>query len=371
MNLLPTGLSFFRRIHEMADGNSDAAATIARELGCTTRTVGSWIATANNWVDIDAETERAVASFSIEQLAIISRAMNKSHEPESVRAALVDATSSGLTCDQLKRKADEVVRATTPKKPRTSLTFSTTADGTDTKYAQLALPALEMNRLQALVRKHWPTGEDAKNMTESLRNGIGLLHLLASKSEEEPDPWDITLTPAFPIALPGSKYIGDGKFVTTSGDVLLGEDIANSRFSAYGYTVIYDGDGNIGCCYLLKANRFASKQLRVALAIDQIFCAHDTCTKLAAFSQGHHVWPYKAGGETTADNIVLACRSHNLLNDDDRYINGTEKNGWTGRDKNGKAGHKRPHDETFYYNNTPGTERSGRAIIEAELGLTS
>ncbi|MCI6207087.1 MAG: hypothetical protein MR654_09305 [Corynebacterium glucuronolyticum] len=48
MNRLPTGLSFFRRIHEMADGNSDVAATLARELGCTTRTVGSWIATANN-----------------------------------------------------------------------------------------------------------------------------------------------------------------------------------------------------------------------------------------------------------------------------------------------------------------------------------
>ncbi|MCI6207085.1 MAG: HNH endonuclease [Corynebacterium glucuronolyticum] len=84
------------------------------------------------------------------------------------------------------------------------------------------------------------------------------------------------------------------------------------------------------------------KQLRVALAIDQIFCSHDTCTKLAAFSQGHHVWPYIAGGETTTDNIVLACRPHNLLNDDDRCINGT-----------------------------PGTEQSGRAIIEAELGLTS
>lgn len=369
MNLLPTGLEFLRHIHALAADLPDPATTLAAELGYTSRTVGSWIATARNWATVDEETADRVASYTIEQLAIISRAMNKSRDPEAVRTTLIDATSRGLTCDQLKIKADEAVQENQPKKPRTALTFSTRADGTGTKFAQLALPSLQMNKLQALVRKHWPTGKEAKHMTESLRNGIGFLNLLASTSVDGGDPWDITLTPAFPIALPGSKYVGDGKFITTSGDILTGVDIANATLSEYGYVTIYDGDGNIGCCYLLKQERFATKQLRAALAIDQIYCAHEQCTTLAAFSQGHHVWPHKAGGETTSDNIVLACKPHNLANDDDRYIDGTEKNGWTGRDEHGKAGSKRPHEEEFHYNTTPGVERSGRAIIEAELGL--
>ncbi|MFP7665017.1 MAG: hypothetical protein ACHEUT_05675 [Corynebacterium pyruviciproducens] len=215
MNLLPTGLEILQHIHALAADLPDPATTLAAELGYTSRTVGSWIATARNWATVDEETADRVASYTIEQLAIISRAMNKSRDPEAVRTTLIDATSRGLTCDQLKIKADEAVQENQPKKPRTALTFSTRADGTGTKFAQLALPSLQMNKLQALVRKHWPTGEEAKHMTESLRNGIGFLNLLASTSVDGGDPWDITLTPAFPIALPGSKYVGDGKFITT------------------------------------------------------------------------------------------------------------------------------------------------------------
>ena len=226
-----------------------------------------------------------------------------------------------------------------------------------------------MDRLEALVHKWWP-GDKERNKAPALKNAIGLWRLInADHSKETDGRWDLSLVPAFVIAAPGTNYVGDGNFVTTSGAIITGEDIANAHLRDFGYVTVYDERGNIGCHYLLEKERLASKELRSALAIDQIFCAADGCHELAIYSQAHHIKAAKYGGETNANNILLACMPHNVHNDDDRYTTGKEKNGYLARDEHGQAGRKLPGEEVVRPNQNDGVQYSGHAIAMKQLGL--
>lgn len=374
-DLFPTGLSFFRAIDTLVDGAGDPARALADELGILTTTAGSLLTAAKNWRKVSAEVERSVDKLSIEKLRIISQAMNKSKDPEEVRNALIayatTTTAAGRppTADELKRHANTIVATTKPKRPRCGLLFSRTADPTGTRYAQLALPSDQMDRLEALVHKWWP-GDKERNKAPALKNAIGLLRIInADHSKETDGRWDLSLVPAFVIAAPGTNYVGDGNFVTTSGAIITGEDIANAHLRDFGYVTVYDERGNIGCHYLLEKERLASKELRSALAIDQIFCAADGCHELAIYSQAHHIKAAKYGGETNANNILLACMPHNVHNDDDRYTTGKEKNGYLARDEHGQAGRKLPGEELVRPNQNDGVQYSGHAIAMKQLGL--
>ncbi|WP_297186336.1 HNH endonuclease signature motif containing protein [uncultured Corynebacterium sp.] len=373
--LLPSGLAFLRAVDSFTEGVKDPARALADELGLLTTTAGSLIAAAKNWRKIDAELERHVDKLSIQKLQIISQAMNKTTDPEGVREALVAYATRPTdarrepTADELKRYAQTVVAGNKPKKPRCSLLFSRHEDATGTRYAQLALPSAHMDRFEALVRKWWP-GDKEKEKSPALKNAIGLQRLLNATSGTDGDGrWDLSIVPAFIVSAPGTTYVGDGKFVTTDGDVLSGDDISDYHLRDFGYVTIYDGHGNIGCHYLLENERLASKEIRSALVMDQIFCAADGCHELALYSQAHHSIAFKDGGKTDAQNILLACKPHNIYNDDDRYTTGKQENGWLGRDEHGRAGRKPPHDEHIRPNVNYGVQYSGRSIALKQLGL--
>ena len=375
--LFPRGMEVLRSVSTLAAGKKDPAAHVARELGILSTTAGSWLAASKNWVGIKKELADEVRNFTVVQLQIISQAMNKSTDPEAVRMALVSyATTPGIagrlpTADELKRKAQGIVAQKGPKKPRRSLLFGRQEDATGMRFAQLALPAGQMERLEALVRKFWP-GDKEKEKKPALKNAIGLMRLLeAQASPAGDDQWDLSLAPAFIVSIPDTNYVGDGNFVTTNGDVINGADFANTRLSPYGYTVIYDARGNIGACYMLKSQRHASKEQRAALAIDHIFCSVEGCHELAIYSEAHHIKAWKNGGKTTIDNLLPLCRAHNRQNDDDRYTTGKETNGgWSGRDKHGRAGHKHQGEEELRYNQNYGIEYSGHAIAQKQLGIS-
>lgn len=258
--LLPSGLAFLRAVDSFTEGVKDPARALTDELGLLTTTAGSLIAAAKNWREISAELERRVDKLSIQRLQIISQAMNKTTDPEGVREALVAYATRPTdarrepTADELKRYAQTVVAGNKPKKPRCSLLFSRHEDATGTRYAQLALPSTHMERFEALVRKWWP-GDKEKEKSPALKNAIGLQRLLNVTSGTDGDGrWDLSIVPAFIVSAPGTTYVGDGKFVTTDGDVLSGNDIADYHLRDFGYVTVYDGHGNIGCHYLRKTN---------------------------------------------------------------------------------------------------------------------
>ena len=196
--LLPSGLVFLRTVDSFTEGVKDPARALADELGLLTTTAGSLIAAAKNWREISTELERRVDKLSIQQLQIISQAMNKTTDPEGVREALVAYATRPTdarrepTADELKRYAQTVVAGNKPKKPRCSLLFSRHEDATGTRYAQLALPSAHMECFEALVRKWWP-GDKEKEKSPALKNAIGLQRLLNDTSGTDGDGrWDET-----------------------------------------------------------------------------------------------------------------------------------------------------------------------------------
>ncbi|MDK7214460.1 HNH endonuclease signature motif containing protein, partial [Corynebacterium pyruviciproducens] len=199
-----------------------------------------------------------------------------------------------------------------------------------------------------------------KNVPVSVRLADGLVKLLAGTSPDYSNHFDRTLVPAFILTVDDSIYVGDGRFATTDGQILTAEDIANYNLRPYGFVSIYDSAGHIGAHYELKNLRFASAQLRNAISIDQIFCAHPGCHQLVIYSQFHHTLAWVDGGETDSDTIIALCKPHNAQNDDHKSRN---KNGWHGRHPDTKkAGYNPPHSTTWKYNDHPATYYSGRAL---------
>ena len=360
------GPELLREVWKARKTHPDLAREWSRLYGLSEEMVREWMHASKNWgtfsdPDVLAEAEK----LSVAKLVLISKAMNNvaKDEREGLRARLV-AIAGGLTWQELKAKAALLAKEVRQPEARSSVTVSKVADGQGMKHAHVRLKPPVMEKFIARMKQLSvaPPGAD-----ESVVLGSGLEQLIDAPSSGLPDvsgSFERTLGPAFILAIPGTKYIGDGKYATTDGEIIIGMEAAQTRLSPYGWVVIYDGTNHIGECYELENDRFASLMLRQAITIDQIFCAHPGCTQLASHFEMHHTISYKDGGKTNAVEIIGTCVNHNRQNDDDPD---KVKNGRHIRDDNGHAGWIPPEGGATLYNQLPATDYSGNAIARQIL----
>lgn len=363
------GPELLREVWRARKTHPDLAREWSRLYGLSEEMVREWMHASKNWgtfsdPDVLVEAEK----LSVAKLVLISKAMNNvaKDEREGLRARLV-AIAGGLTWQELKAKAALLAKEVRQPEARSSVTVSKVADGQGMKHAHVRLKPPVMEKFIARMKQLSvaPPGAD-----ESVVLGSGLEQLIDAPSSGLPDvsgSFGRTLGPAFILAIPGTKYIGDGKYATTDGEIIIGREEAKTRLSPYGWVVIYDGTNHIGECYELENDRFASPILRQAITIDQLFCAHPGCTQLASHFEMHHTIAYKDGGKTNAVEIIGLCVNHNRQNDDDPT---KVKNGRHIRDEDGRAAWIPPEGGEPLHNQMPGTEYSGNAIarriLEAE-----
>ena len=72
------------------------------------------------------------------------------------------------------------------------------------------------------------------------------------------------------------------------------------------FEVTFPGDG-----------RFANPMERFYQGLRNPVCAWPGCSHPADLSQIHHIKAFKHGGTTTTDNLMVLCKYHNGINDDD------------------------------------------------------
>ena len=364
------GPELLREVWKARKTHPDLAREWSRLYGLSEEMVREWMHASKNWgtfsdPDVLVEAEK----LSVAKLVLISKAMNNvaKDEREGLRARLV-AIAGGLTWQELKAKAALLAKEVRQPSTSSSVTVSKVADGQGMKHAHVRLKPPVMEKFIARMKQLSvaPPGAD-----ESVVLGSGLEQLIDAPSSGLPDvsgSFERTLGPAFILAIPGTKYIGDGKYATTDGEIIIGKEAAQTRLSPYGWVVIYDGTNHIGECYELENDRFASPMLRQAITIDQIFCAHPGCTRLASHFEMHHTISYKDGGKTNAVEIIGLCVNHNRQNDDDPT---KVKNGRHIRDEDGRAAWIPPEGGEPLHNQMPGTEYSGNAIARRILKAES
>ena len=328
---------------------------------------------ATNWVDYDLAADPRPNELPTEFLILISKGMNnlEPEERENYRDKMLTfAVDKRPSVPEMKKACTEQGRDFMPRTTKPSVTVSKQADATGLKHARIALKAQQMDEFISACNA---LGPDDSHQATSQRWAEGLLTLVAKWKEKSFDDvtldhiWDRTLAPCFIIDANDMKYTGDGKFATTDGNLIDATDLANSRLAPFGFVTIYDADGNIGAHYQLENQRFATKQLRSAIACDQIFCSHPGCYRLAVYSQMHHSHAWSRGGPTNAEVIIAACKYHNGRNDDDP---GKPKNGRHERDPiTGEAGFIPPGSDEHLVNRSELRGRSGRGINMKQRGV--
>lgn len=356
---LTRGLDFLREVYEVDLRHPNSVELVAAQAQVFESTASAWLTSARSWfTSNNEEALELAATLPLDSLVAISRAVYKAAPElrEPLRTQLA-RSAQGESPERVRAVAKQKLQETVTAKPTATMTISHEPDVMGMKHAHLRLPESQMNELQARALAVTPLN---KNVPVSVRLADGLVKLLAGTSPDYSNHFDRTLVPAFILTVDDSTYVGDGRFATTDGQILTAEDIANYNLGPYGFVSIYDSAGHIGAHYELKNLRFASAQLRNAISIDQIFCAHPGCHQLVIYSQFHHTLAWVDGGETDSDTIIALCKPHNAQNDDHKSRN---KNGWHGRHPDTKkAGYNPPHSTTWKYNDHPATYYSGRAL---------
>ncbi|MCP1387594.1 HNH endonuclease [Corynebacterium sp. TA-R-1] len=72
-----------------------------------------------------------------------------------------------------------------------------------------------------------------------------------------------------------------------------------------------------GAVNLYDTSRFANDKQRTLASMVNPVCPWPGCKSPAVHNQAHHVIPWKQGGPTNLSNLVMVCRYHNYVNDDD------------------------------------------------------
>ncbi|QYH19150.1 HNH endonuclease [Corynebacterium aquatimens] len=72
-----------------------------------------------------------------------------------------------------------------------------------------------------------------------------------------------------------------------------------------------------GAVNLYDTSRFANEKQRTLASLVNPVCPWPGCKSPAVHNQAHHVTPWKQGGHTNLNNLVMVCRYHNHVNDDD------------------------------------------------------
>jgi hypothetical protein len=82
------------------------------------------------------------------------------------------------------------------------------------------------------------------------------------------------------------------------------------------------------------AQRLATPAQRIALAARDKGCAFPGCDRPPGWTDAHHVIPWRTGGHTDLDNLILLCRHHHRL---------VHEGGWTAARHDDRVEYRDPH----------------------------
>ena len=101
----------------------------------------------------------------------------------------------------------------------------------------------------------------------------------------------------------------------TNGAQISGADLVRRALADVGLiTLIHPVTGPVN---LYQSRRLATwKQRQMAMAENPV-CPWPDCHTPADECQVHHLTPWLLGGDTNPENLTIACKYHNAVNDDD------------------------------------------------------
>ena len=101
----------------------------------------------------------------------------------------------------------------------------------------------------------------------------------------------------------------------TNGATMTGADFVRRTLGSYGFITLVDPV--TGPVNLYQSRRLATwKQRQMAMAENPV-CPWPDCHTPADECQVHHLTPWLLGGDTNPENLTIACKYHNAVNDDD------------------------------------------------------
>lgn len=284
-------------------------------------------ATVNAWASVDRayygptrykklqrtaiDVARA-ARVPLGRLALIERLVG-GVEDETVRWNLrMELLEVKGRCAALRRRAKEIVPPKPPKPPVAGVRCTRTRQG----YRQLLVTAPErvVTDVEHAIRRDLdPDRPEAPQMLDNL---VQILRGDGGVAEAVPRP-------VVAVPLPAHMKIisGDGDDVTlqaSDGTTMTGaEYLARHNAADLEVALFHPQEGPVN---LYRGARFANDKQRTLVAAATPECAWVNCHRPAAFSEVHHIVPWKHGGQTNLSNLAPLCRYHNRVNNDDGHL---------------------------------------------------
>lgn len=157
-----------------------------------------------------------------------------------------------------------------------------------------------------------------------LKNLVGIFRANTGEGAEGAMPVPFSV-PRPIVSVPLADWVaiheGEGDEVTlglSDGTTMTGAEFIE-RFvaTAENHLEIALVKPGYGAVNLYDTSRFANDKQRTLASLVNPVCPWPGCKSPAAHNQAHHVTPWKQGGPTNLNNLVMVCRYHNYVNDDD------------------------------------------------------
>ena len=259
-------------------------------------------APSNSFQRLRRETmERGRAHSLTTLLAVEKQARKLRTEAERWRVRHTALATAGDTRD-VEKKARELVAARSPRRERKpGIRFAQHPDG------------------QATLTICGPSA-DLTDMRDSLdcSSAESALAGLKQRWFGEGNPSQPTISVMLVTNMENYARALEGHevwFQLSNGALISSTELATRNILDHGFHVLmHPVHGPVN---LHRVSRFASTKQRLMATAENPRCAWLGCKKGANDCQVHHLKAWRHGGETSAENLTMACQYHNAVNDDE------------------------------------------------------
>lgn len=340
---------------------------VAQEFCVSTRTIHRF-----TWVRgffKDREVHKAAKGVPLESLDGIAQQLKTLRPEHRAKVALqclelAKAKSVDAAIADAKHLV-EAYRQENGYQPKRSETVNVQKDP-DANGQRRLVGVFNDHTLTAMLKKLNPATEQYER--EGLQRNQALARALSDAVLNTSNDQPLEYQPGLLLPLrPSEGYFKDGKVYTFDGAGVPLSELDGLPIADTGFLIAtaLDSNGKIGAEAIPIRRRFADTNQRILLATELLVCPYPDCQEPAGRCQFHHIQAFSQGGETTTNNLVLLCKTHNGMNDDspDHHRNGRIE-----RDPDtGDPHHKRTPNSPPRTNDHPAIRKGWRAETKAFL----
>ena len=253
----------------------------------------------NSFQDKRRQTRAAAKKHNLLTLIAVEKQaqrLKKEHQRWDLRLEALKKTGDTKSIDKEAREL--VKKVVKPRTPKAGVRFAQHSDGN----ASLTIcgPSADLADIRDSIDKDQPI--------ESV-----LTHWFGEEKAAQP-----TITLMLVTTMDNYAKACEGHevwFQLSNGAVISSTELATRNINDYGFHVLLHPV--YGPVNLHRISRFASTKQRLMAMGENPVCPWPGCSKGAHDCQVHHLEAWRNGGETSPENLTIACQYHNAVNEVD------------------------------------------------------